>query len=115
MCQRLPPELETPACGDAKTGDVGRPRSYDLRRFTGKLNQPRRKWRSGWYVKLRGRYRNLRERSHCSGVGVTGKRGLDPALTLSPRGAIVPFNTTWGRTELNPFRTVKVGNNPPGF
>ena len=45
----------------------------------------------------------------------TGKRGLDPALTLSPRGAIVPFNTTWGRTELNPFRTVKVGNNPPGF
>lgn len=25
---------------------------------------------------------------------VTGKRGLDPALTLSPRGAIVPFEPT---------------------
>ena len=44
----LPPEMETPARGGCRDRRCVRsPSSYDLSRFTGKLNQPKREWRSG--------------------------------------------------------------------
>ena len=36
------PKWKRRPAAEAETGDVRRPRSYDLRRITGKLNQPRR-------------------------------------------------------------------------
>ena len=44
---RCRPKWERRPAADTETGDVRRPRSYDLRRFTGKLNQPNREGRSG--------------------------------------------------------------------
>ena len=44
--RRCRPKWKRRHSADAETGDVRGPRNYDLRRFTGKLNQPNREWRS---------------------------------------------------------------------
>ena len=45
------PKWKRRPAADTETGEMRRPRSYDLSRFTGKLNQPKRKWRSGRCIK----------------------------------------------------------------
>ena len=48
---RCRPKWKRQHSADTETGDVGRPRSYDLRCFTGKLNQPNCEVRSGQCMK----------------------------------------------------------------
>ena len=45
--RRCRPKWKRRPAADAETGDVRGSRSYALRRFTGKLNQPKHEWRSG--------------------------------------------------------------------
>ena len=44
---RCRPKWKRRPAADADTGDARGPSSYDRGRFTGKLSQPNRKWRSG--------------------------------------------------------------------
>ena len=47
MSRHCRPKWERRPAADTETGDVRGPSSYDLRRFTGKLNQPNCEVRSG--------------------------------------------------------------------